>query len=315
MMGAVLAGDLGVDSVQFRHECTFGSKNGIHPPRASNKRWAVAATGQSDHPYGLGFPTGVATDLQQRVWITDSGTASVHVFDRLSGGYREIRRAGDFTLVRPSAIASDRQGRMYIVDSELANVFVFEDGEYARALIKRGQRTLTNPTAIAFSEDQRTIYVADPPRNLIVALDREGEVDGTIPLTEATREPCAISVINNQVYVLGARQHRVEIFSPAGQRRSEMRWEGIALPLAFTFDETNHRFLVANPRRMVVEVFGVDNRAIGAFGEFGERVDQQQRVEAIYVDKQGLVYLIDSHHGKVLVFREVKEAGAATFRP
>lgn len=304
MAGAVFAGDLGVDSVQFLHECTFGSKEGIHPPRVSNKKWAMAATGKGDFPYGLGFPVGVATDLHHRIWITDSATASVHVFDRETGAYREIRRAGDYTLVRPDGIAADRQGRMYIVDSQLANVFVFEDGEYARALIKRGEHTLTNPTAIAFSENERTIYVADPPRNLIVALDREGDVDGTIPLTEATRDPIAIHVVDNQIYVLGARQHRVEIFSPAGQRRGELRWDGVAMPTAFAYDEAKRRFLVANPRLMVVEVFGVDGRSIGAFGQLGDRVDQQQRIESVHVDRQGLVYIVDSHHGKVLLFRE-----------
>lgn len=296
----------GADTVQFQYECTFGSRFGIHPPKVSNKRFAVAATGESDHPYGLGFPVGVATDNKDRVWIADSGTASVHVFDRATGAYREIRRAGDFTLVRPSGIASDRQGRIYVVDSELANVFVFEDGEYSRALIKRGARSLTHPTVIAFSENQRTIYVADPPRNLIVALDREGEVDGTIPLTEATREPSAISVVNNQVYVLGARQHRVEIFTPAGVRREEIHWDGIPLPLTFTFDETTNRFLVANPRHMVMEVIGAGGHGVGAFGQFGDRVDQQERIESVYIDRRGLVYLVDSHHGKVLVFREIK---------
>jgi len=47
----------------------------------------------------------------------------------------------------------------------------------------------------------------------------EGEVDATIPLTEATREPVAIAVIDNQIYVLGSRQHQVEFFSPAGTAR------------------------------------------------------------------------------------------------
>jgi DNA-binding beta-propeller fold protein YncE len=304
IVGAVFAGDLGIDSVQFRHECTYGSKDGIRPPRASNKKWAVAATGKGDFPYGLGFPVAVATDLRHRVWITDSATASVHVFDRETGAYREIRRCGDSTLVRPDGIATDRQGRMYIADSELANVFVFEDGEYTRALIKRGQHTLTAPTTIAFSENERTIYVADPPRNLIVALDREGEVDGTIPLTEATRDPIAIHVINNQIYVLGGRQHRVEIFSPAGQRRGELRWDGVAIPTAFTYDESKRRFLVANPRLMIVEVFGMDGRNIGAFGQRGDRVDQQQRIESLHIDRQGVVYIVDSHQGKVLLFRE-----------
>lgn len=295
-----------VDTVQFRHLCTYGSKDGIHPPRVSNKKLAVAATGQSEHPYGLGYPGAVTTDPKGRLWIADSGTISVHVFDSASGSYREFRKAGDAVLKQPAGITSDRQGRVYLVDSSLSNIFVFEEGEFARALFKPGVRELTAPTAIALSEDGRTIYVADPPRNVIVALNREGEVDATIPLTEAARDPASIQVINNQLYVLGERHHRVEIFSPAGQRRGDLQWDGIPFPLAFAYEASSKRFMVANPRLMIVEIFGEDGKSTGAFGQMGERVDQQIRIDAMHIDSMGRVYIVDAHHGKVLLFHALK---------
>jgi len=301
----LVAGQPSADAtVELRYVCTYGAKDGIHPPRLSNKKLAVAATGHGDHPYGLGFPAAVATDLEGRIWIADSGTASVHVFDRKSGAYREIRKAGAYTLEQPAGVACDREGRMYLVDTALSNVFVFENGEYARALMKPATRhLLTGPTVIAFSEDEHTIYVADPPKNAIVALNREGEVDATIRLTDATREPSAIAVVNNQIYVLGSREHRVEFFSPAGERRGELRWEGVQFPTTFAFDAANRRFLVANPSVSAVEIFDEEGRGLGAFGQLGDRADQHRRVDAVHVDARGLAYLVDSHHGKVLVFR------------
>lgn len=291
--------------VEFRYLYTFGSKNGIHPPRFLNRRPTTVAVGKAENPYGLVFPVGVATDLQRRVWITDTGTASVHVFDRVTGAYQEIRRAGDAALQQPSGIAADGQGRIFLSDSGSGGVFAFDEkGEFDHSLLKARERLLKSPTAIAISEDGKTIYVADPPRNVVVAFNREGEVNETITLPPEFGEPEAISIFANQIYVLGGRQHRVGIFSPTGKPRGESRWDGIQSPSAFTYDAGRRRFLVANPRWTIVESFNPEGLNSGAFGQFGEGVDQVQRIESLYVDPQGLIYLVDSHHGKVLVFAD-----------
>jgi hypothetical protein len=291
-------------SPEFRHLRTYGSKDGIKPPRIANKKAAIAATGQSEHPYGLGFPVAVATDSAGRLWITDSATASIHIFDPATGAYREVRKAGDATLRQPAGIATDYHGRIYVVDTALANVFVFEDGEYARTLLKPEDHTLTAPTTIAISEDRATLYIADPPKNQILALNREGEVNSTIPLTEAARDPIAIEEIDHELYVLGGRRQKLEIFSPKGERRRDLRWDGVANPTAFAYDREKSRFLVANPRLTIIEVFRPDGHSIAAFGQLGDRPDQHRRMEFLHVDAKGHIYSVDSHHGKVLVFAE-----------
>lgn len=309
IVAAALAFGQAPETVQFHHLYTFGSKQGIHPPAILSRRPARAAFGDSEYPYGLGFPVAVVTDLRRRVWITDSGTASVHIFDRATGAYQEIRRAGDVPLRLPAGITADRQGRVYLTDSGSGSIFVFDEkGEFDHSLSKRRERILESPTAIALSENGRTIYVADPPGNVVVELNREGEVDGAIKLPPELGEPAAISVIRNQVYVLGNRQHRVGIFSPGGNQRGELRWDGIPFPSAFTYDAGRRRFLVANPRWTIVEVFNEEGQNLGALGQLGEGVDQMQRVDSLHVDRQGLLYLVDSHHGKVLVFADSQHA-------
>ena len=302
MIAASLAWGQAPPSADFRHLYTFGSKDGIHPRTVLNRKAATGALGRPENPYGLVFPVAVVTDLRHRVWIADSGTGSVHIFDRATGAYQEIRRVGDTPLRLPSGLAVDGQGRIFLTDAGTGGVFMFDEkGEFDHSLSKR-ERSLEAPTAIALSENGKTIYVADPPRNVVVELNREGEVDGTIQLPAELGEPAAISVIDNQVYVLGNRQHRVGIFTPGGRQRGESRWDGVQFPSAFAYDTERRRFLVANPRWAVVEIFTAEGQSVGVFGQLGERVDQMQRVDALHVDPQGLLYLVDSHHGKVLVF-------------
>lgn len=308
LMALLFAGGAGGQpdlSAQFDHRYTFGSKHGVHPRKVLSTRPAIAALGKDEHPYGLGYPAGVTTDVRRRVWITDSGTASVHVFDVANGSYRQIRRAGDVPLQQPSGIVTDRVGRIYLTDTGTGGVYVFdENGEFDRSLFRRGEHPLDSPSAIALSDDGRTIYVADPPRNVVVAFNREGEIDSTIRLPEERSEPGALAVIANQLYILTNRQHRVLILSLAGLLRGELRWDGVSIPTAFAYDPLQHRFLVSNPRSTTVQIFNQDGLNLGAFGQYGDGVDQMQRVDALYVDPGGLVYVIDSHHGKVLVFAE-----------
>ena len=292
-------------TVQFEHRYTFGSKNGIQPRTILRARPAKAAFGNGEHPYGLGFPEAVTTDPRHRVWIADSGTASIHIFDPASGTYREVRRVSGTVFEQPSGIVSDSVGRIYMADASTGGIYVFdENGEFDRALFKAGVRPLERPSAIALSADGRTIYVADPPRNVIVALNREGEVDRVIQMPEDRSQPSAISVINNQLYVMAGRQHRVHILSPGGKWLGELGWDGIPVPTAFFFDHARRRFLVANPRTSTVQVFDEAGQNLGAFGQYGDGADQMRHVDSLFVDGHGLVYAIDSHEAKVVVFSE-----------
>jgi len=283
-----------------------------------NRRFAIAMVGEDVHPYGLAFPTAVTTDDRRRVWIADRGTASVHIFDLAdhhdgaNHGYREIRRAGDIVLQQPAGLATDRQGRVYLTDSSIGNVIVFDkNGAYDRMLrSRRADRMLEKPTAIAISDNARTIYIADPPRHAVVAFNQEGESVGLLGMPGELSEPASISVADNDVYVLDTELRRVQVFNASGRLRRSLQWPDIGVPTAFAYAPALQRFFVANPRWMVVQTYAETDpsRSLAAFGQLGDGVDQMQRIEALHIDPQGNIYVIDSHHGKVLVY-------SATARP
>ena len=89
---------------------------------------------------------------------------------------------------------------------------------------------------------------------------------------------------------------------PDGRSRGELRWDGISFPTAFAYAAEQRRFLVANPEWTVVEIFNKEGKSLGVFGQRGEGVDQMERIDALHIDAQGRVYVVDSHHAKVLVF-------------
>jgi DNA-binding beta-propeller fold protein YncE len=304
---AVLASGQADDpTVQFHHLYTYGSKSGIHPPGLLNRRSATGVLGQGEHPYGIAFPVAVAVDPKNQIWITDAGTSSVHVFNTATGGYREIRRLGEIPLAEPSGIAVDAQGRIYFADAGNGGVFAFdENGEYDRAMVRPGRSFLQRPTLVALSGNERTVFVADPAQGAIFALNREGELNTTIRLPADFGAPSSMCVIDNQVYVLGAGQHAVSIFTESGRPAGERSWDAIPRPSAFTYDAVSRRFLVADPRWGVVQVFDASGRNVGMFGHPGDGTDQVRRVDFLDVDRGGRVFLVDSHNGKVVVFGEL----------
>lgn len=289
--------------LQYRYQRTYGSKHGIQPPKILNRKAAKAAVGEAVHPYGLGFPVAVTTDLRGRVWITDNGTNSVHVFGE-AGFYREIRRTPDGELQQPAGIATDSSGHVYVVDSALGQVFVFDEkGEYERTLIgRREARILKRPTWIAITRNRRTLYVADPDSRAVFAFNQEGEVNSTIALPADLGEPAAMTVVENDLYVLGRGQAGARVFTATGNPRGSRNWGEIRFPMALAWDGC--RFAVANPRWMVVEIYNAAGESVGVFGQTGDGVDQVRRIDSLYMDDRGSVYVVDSREGKVLVFAD-----------
>ncbi|MDE3197013.1 MAG: hypothetical protein KGN84_11750, partial [Acidobacteriota bacterium] len=163
---------------------------------------------------------------------------------------------------------------------------------------------LNRPVSIALPEDGKAVFVVDADANKIVAFDREGEETAWFPLPRELTQPASIVVAHNQVQVLGSFLHIAGEFSPSGTYRGHVDWDGVRRPGAFTYDPVKKRYFVTDLSLMIVKVFGEDGNLIAAFGQRGEQVDQMERVDSIYVDREGAVYLTDSLHGKVLVFAE-----------
>src|SRR5579884_2630581 len=105
-------------------------------------------------------PNAVTTDLNDRIFVTDAGTGTVHVFD-FAQGEHSVLRGGD-RLRSPMGIAADREGNVYVSDGSLHTVLVYDrKGKFLHYLKKaRGEESyFETPRGIANDPATDHIYV------------------------------------------------------------------------------------------------------------------------------------------------------------
>jgi sugar lactone lactonase YvrE len=71
-------------------------------------------------------PAGVATDSAGRVYVADSGTGRVEVYDRAADGNAFVRTIGEDVLRCPVGIAIDNRNRIYVADGCREVVVMFD---------------------------------------------------------------------------------------------------------------------------------------------------------------------------------------------
>ena len=116
-------------------------------------------------PGEFNFPTHVAVDDRQQIYITDSLNYRIQVFT-VDGKYvREFGSAGDAAghFSRPKGVAVDRAGHVYVVDAVFGNVQIFNESgrlllDFGEAGPVPGEFCLPNAIAINANND---IFVAD----------------------------------------------------------------------------------------------------------------------------------------------------------
>lgn len=117
------------------------------------------------------FPTYVSTDLQGRLYVTDSLNARIQVFDAkgrfVSSFGKQGDGSGDFNAAK--GVAVDGEGHIYVADAGFDNVQIF-DAEGKLLLYwgasGQGPGKFWLPTGL-FIDGQNRIYVADSYNNRV----------------------------------------------------------------------------------------------------------------------------------------------------
>jgi len=129
-------------------------------------------------------PTNVAVDSEGNLYVTDTFSARVQVFDADGNFLRMWGKPGTApgTFMRPKGIAVDRDDHVYVVDSEFNNVQVF-DSE-GRLLMFFGDRGLTPGTFTLAAG-----IGIDPQNRVIVTEQWTGRVQIFRYVTDAEAKP------------------------------------------------------------------------------------------------------------------------------
>lgn len=191
------------------------------------KTGAVKTIGDQER-YPLTLPVGVALDAQENVYVTDSGTGTVRVYDK-SGQF--LQGIGKDLLTRPTGVAIDAaRQRLYVVDTgqndstEAHRVKVFDlQGHVLQEIGRRGDGDgeFNFPT-FASLDAQGRLYVVDSVNNRIQVFDPEGKFlwkfgrSGDQIGDFARPKGVAVDSLGN-IYVVDSRWSNIQIFNQHGQ--------------------------------------------------------------------------------------------------
>ncbi len=151
------------------------------------------------------------------------------------------------------------------------------------------------------------IYVADPPRNVVVMLDADGNTlakIGTGASGSGSGEfaaPTDVVVRNQELFVLDAQNHRIQVFDLAGHFHASIHPESMGPSIAFSVDSRG-RIYLDGPLDIVL-VFQRDGRLLYRFGYTGTGSRARSVLSDIWIDSTDRIYVADMGNNRVQSFQ------------
>jgi hypothetical protein len=134
----------------------------------------IGGADPSNDKTGLSFPTNVALDSTQRIYVANGGNNNVLIFAAAANGNVApvVTIAGSNTkIAAPNALAFDLNGLLYVANGSPASITVYAAGVTGnvapiRTLAGAGT-TITAPVGVAL-DSNKVLYVADATDRILV---------------------------------------------------------------------------------------------------------------------------------------------------
>lgn len=261
-------------------------------------------------------PYGIKKDPQGRLYVVDTFSKTVHVFDRNNATYYRFPKKRIEDFLSPIDIAVGRQGQVYVSDSEAGGIHVFA-GHGKRYLKIVGKAELKRPTGLALNEKTQELLVVDTLASRVVAYDQEDMkvkrmVGRDTHEKDGFHYPTHITVSKSGlVYVTDALNFRVQVLSPRLEFLKAFGKPGdspghFARPKGIATDSEGHIYVV-DALFDNVQIFDRDGGLLLAFGSPGHDRGEFWLPSAIFIDGRDRIYISDSYNQRVQVFQYLKE--------
>ncbi len=260
------------------------------------------------------LPHGVFCSDTDRLLVTDTGSASVHILDLKNREYINFNKTGsDEALVSPIGITEDSDGNIYVSDSVLNKIFVFDkQGGY----ISRFGDNLKRPTGLAIDNNSKLIFVADTLGSKIIVYDLKGKELYSFGKSGNSEDEFNFPTHiffggDGLLYVSDTLNFRVQAFDKNGGFRFMFGKAGdgsgdMSKPKGVATDSEGHIYVVDSVFE-TVQIFGKDGRLLLAFGSSGSGPGNLNIPSGIFIDKKDNIYIVDSFNKRVQVFRFLRQ--------
>jgi len=255
-------------------------------------------------------PYSVATDSAHRIYVTDPSQGLVHIFDFEKNKYSFLGGAGS-RLRTPVGLAIDEDDNLYVTDSVLGLILVFESsGKFLKYLGKVGgdEPYFASPSGIAIDGETHHIYVCDPPRHMVVLLDKQGHILGHFGKRRGGKEPgefrspTRIAISGSDVFVLDSGNSRLQVLDLDGNYRREIRLPELSVETGIAID-AQKRIYVGNLTLDAIDVFSYEGQFLYRFGSLGKDPGKFDRPCGIWIDARSAIYVTDMRNERVEMFQ------------
>ena len=258
-------------------------------------------------------PSDVAIDRSDRLFVTDSAGAAVHVFDLNKRTYKQFAAMGrNKKLIKPVGLAIV-DNRIYVVDSILREVCIFDKS--GRFIFSFGREHFARPSGIAYSQQDQIVYVADTAGHTINVFTKGGRFIERIGSRGTGggmfNFPTHLwADTSGRLYVSDTLNYRIQVFSREHRFLTMFGRQGdrpgnFAHPYGVATDGFGNIY-VTDRQFENVQVFDVQGRILLAFGQEGTQAGQFWLPAGIFVDRRNRIYVADSFNKRIQVFELVE---------
>ena len=203
-------------------------------------------------------------------------------------------------LVKPYGIAS-RDGKVFVCETVGNTIQIFDlKKKRSQFFVSRGEGRLRMPINITIDEDG-TRYVADTGRNQVVIFNPNNAYLGAIGVKDEMK-PCDVAATADRLYVADLKGHAVRVYDKAQRKflftipRDEKATEGkLFAPTNLAIDKERGRLVVSDTGGFAVQVYDLEGKHLRTIGKQGVGVGAFARPKGVAVDREGLIYVVDSY--------------------
>jgi DNA-binding beta-propeller fold protein YncE len=282
-------------------------------------RWKTLVFGEDAAgpvlPEQLVKPYGVAASSDGLVYVTDTASRRVFVFDPER---RLLTFLGDkqpAKLAKPTGIAIDPSGTIFVADATHNRVFGYaRTGDLVLAIGRDGE--FESPAGMAIDGERHLLYVADSKKHQVFCYST---ADGSAVRTIGRRgsEPGEFNFPTNvfvdkegRLYVTDTLNFRIQSFDPEGKPLNAFGTLGdtpgsLNRPKGIGVDDEGHIY-VADTSFNNFQIFDQAGQLLLFVGSVGSGPGEFFLPAGLFIDSRNRVYVVDQGNARVQVFQYLR---------
>ncbi len=285
--------------------------------QSSVSKFKESILGKEDE-VSLMKPYGLCTDRFGKLYVADTGSGRVFVFDLNATSENDILKfigeSGQGKLLQPIDVAVSDSGDIFITDSKLNTVYCFGKDYSFKANIGPGE--FGRPTGIAYDRKNNRIFILDTVNHMVKVFDTQGnkiaEFGKGGEETGEFNRPTNIKVDKNgYIYITDTMNGRIQIFDENLNFVSTFGSLGqtagtFARPRGIGIDTEGHIYVV-DAGFDNVQIFDQQGNLLLFFGQPGFGPGEFWLPAGMYIDENDRIYVADSYNQRVEIFQYLSD--------